>query len=63
MICKFCNFNAVGYSDEQNGFWLEKDEPHIGEHALCRYEGDPDEGNSESIEIKYCPMCGRKLEK
>ena len=62
MICKFCNFNAKGYSAEQNGFWLEKDEPHIGEYALFRYEGDQDEGCVEMIEIKFCPMCGRKLE-
>lgn len=68
--CQYCRFGERGkFKDRTPDFimlqdrfavQIEKDEPYVGDYGLC--VSDNEDECSFTVPIKYCPMCGRKLQ-
>lgn len=74
-MCNFCKSNKLmrvlavretkGRTADSQGFILGMDMTDMERPKLKTFfwgvKDDPDLGNALTIDISYCPMCGRKL--
>lgn len=68
--CQYCRFGERGkfkyrtpdfiMLQDRFAVQIEKDEPYVGDYGLC--VSDNEDECSFTVPIKYCPMCGRKLQ-
>ena len=69
-MCQYCDFGMRGkfkgrtpdflILQDRFAVKIEKDEPYVGEYGLT--VSDNEDECEFTVAIKFCPMCGRKLE-